>query len=169
MLPPPPPEVASLPLAAIAFPSASNAVNVKTSVLDIASILYSLFKISAVMAPPKVAAPLNVTQFPAAVPCPASVTVIVEDPFDAPKVACPAPEAALAGVILNEVPPALSITFSFVPPARYLTPCKPEKENKLRHIPLNLDVVYFVHPPIFLGNPLKNRTLLHSYHPPSWA
>ena len=45
------------------------------------TIWYSRFRTSTVIAPPRLAAPLNVTKSPTLAPCPAAATVIVEDPL----------------------------------------------------------------------------------------
>ena len=55
-------------------------LSVRTSVM-----LYSWFNTAAVMLPPKLAAPLNVTKSPDTAPCAVSVTVIVADPLLAAK------------------------------------------------------------------------------------
>ena len=61
-------------------------------------IWYSWFKTAAVTKPPKVAAPLKVTKSLVTAPCAVSVTVIVEDPFDALNVTSPADVVDLMGV-----------------------------------------------------------------------
>ena len=53
-------------------------------------ISYSWLRTFAVILPPKVAAPLNVTKSPSTAPWLASVTVIVEDPLESEKVRSPA-------------------------------------------------------------------------------
>ena len=50
------------------------------------------------MLPPSVAASLNVTKSLTTAPCAFSVTVIVDDPLVAAKVASPAPDVSLIGV-----------------------------------------------------------------------
>jgi hypothetical protein len=51
------------------------------------------------MLPPKVVAPLNVTKSPSFAPCAVSVTVIVDEPFDAAKVTSPALVVERKGVM----------------------------------------------------------------------
>ena len=61
------------------------------------------------MFPPKLAAPLKVTKSPVFAPCPASVTVIVEDPFTAAKVAVLV-VVVRSGVMLYYCPPVSMYT-----------------------------------------------------------
>ena len=69
----------------------------------IATILYSMFKMVAVIVPPKLAAPENVTKSFSFAPCAGSVTVIVVDPFVAANVTSPALVVFLMGVMSLKV------------------------------------------------------------------
>ena len=76
-------------------------LSVRTSVM-----LYSWFNTPAVMLPPKLAAPLNVTKSPDTAPCAVSVTVIVADPLLAAKVTSPALVVERMGVMSEKLPPS---------------------------------------------------------------
>ena len=66
--------------------------------LAIVAISYSWLRTAAVIKPPKVAAPLNVTKSPLAAPWDESVTVNVVDPLVAANVKSPAEVVVLNGV-----------------------------------------------------------------------
>ena len=95
------------------------------------------------------------------------MTVTVELPSDAANVASPALVVVRIGVTSTNVVPCIMYVFFVVPRAIYLVPVNDTHCFIFRHVPINDDVYFFTHPPIFSGKPDLNLTKLASKNRPS--